>query len=276
MDLQKELQKIDSRFFVVTDDKRSEITIMLDDQFDEYNSYPKCWFIWSDAYGFELDRILDSTLTLEQYRELVEAISHYKRKDYYDPMTPATPFSFSPTQSAIEGKFNRSSYYDVKDYTEIMKLALYPEMKLIRFKNIPKSYHHALLSTDLSRAKGKIKFLFDLRREIKFAYPVAFTTARDPFERRSISEHRIQMFKDFGLLDKYDPEVWENIDDQPLDETTDREKDSSRTYCQVCGRKMTLSNVFKEPSGRRISWKFVCHYCDTVTQFYTGDSFEEE
>lgn len=52
-------------------------------------------------------------------------------------------------------------------------------------------------------------------------------------------------------------------------------KDSPRTYCQVCNRKMTLSNVFKEPSGR-ISWKFVCHYCDTVTQFYTGDSFEEE
>lgn len=44
-------------------------------------------------------------------------------------------------------------------------------------------------------------------------------------------------------------------------------KDSPRTYCQVCGRKMTLSNVFKESSGR-ISWKFICHYCDTVTQFY--------
>ena len=52
-------------------------------------------------------------------------------------------------------------------------------------------------------------------------------------------------------------------------------KDIPRTYCQVCGRKMTLSNVFKEPRGR-ISWKFVCHYCDTVTQFYTGDNLEEE
>lgn len=28
------------------------------------------------------------------------------------------------------------------------------------------------------------------------------------------------------------------------------EKDKPSTYCQVCGRKMTLSNVFKEPGGR--------------------------
>lgn len=52
-------------------------------------------------------------------------------------------------------------------------------------------------------------------------------------------------------------------------------KDSPRTYCPMCGRKMTLSNVFKEPRGR-ISWKFVCHYCDTVTQFYDEATEKEK
>ncbi len=44
-------------------------------------------------------------------------------------------------------------------------------------------------------------------------------------------------------------------------------KDSPRTYCPMCGRKMTLSNVFKETSGRASSG-FVCHYCGIITQFY--------
>lgn len=236
MDLQKELQKIDSRLLIEVSDT-NEIKIMLDEPLNEYNPYLIPCPIWSECYGFEEVYISNSSLTLEQYRKLVEVISHYKGDDYYEPMTPAVPLSFLLTQSDIEGKLNRSPWYDVEDYAEIMKLTLYPEMERIRFKNIPKSYlyHNILLSTDLSPAMGRINFLFDLYNAIKFAYPVAFVAARTPYERKILSEYRIQMFKEFGLLGEYDPEVWENHGNWQLDEATEKEKDTmtkenGRTY----------------------------------------------
>lgn len=236
MDLQKELQEIDSRLLIEVSDT-DEIKIMLDEPLNECNPYLIPCPIWSECYGFEEVYISNSSLTLEQYRKLVEVISHYKGDDYYEPMTPAVPLSFLLTQSDIEGKLNRSPWYDVEDYAEIMKLTLYPEMERIRFKNIPKSYlyHNILLSTDLSTAKGRINFLFNLYNAIKFAYPVAFMAARTPYERKIFSEYRIQMFKEFGLLGEYDPEVWGNLDSQPLDEATEKEKDTmtkenGRTY----------------------------------------------
>lgn len=92
-----------------------------------------------------------------------------------------------------------------------------------------------MLSTDLSTARGKINFLFNLYNAIKFAYPVAFVAARTPYERKNLSEYRIQMFKEFGLLGEYDPEVWENLGNWQLDEATEKEKDTmtkenGRTY----------------------------------------------
>jgi len=237
MDLQKELQKIDSRLLVEVSDT-DEIKIMLDEPLDEYNPYLIPCPIWSERYGFATVYISKSSLTLEQYRKLVEVISHYKGENYYEPPMPAIPLSFSLTQSDIEEALNRSPWYDVEDYVEIMKLALYPEMELIRFKNISKFYlyHNVLPSMDLSTARGRINFVFDLYNAIKFAYPVAFVAARTLYEREICSEYRMQMFKEFGLLDEYDPEVWEqHFDNQLLDETKGEEKDTmtkenGRTY----------------------------------------------
>lgn len=236
MDLQKELQKIDSRLLIEVSDT-DEIKIMLDEPLNEYNPYLIPCPIWSERYGFEEVYISNSSLTLEQYRKLVEVIYHYKVENYYEPPMPAIPLSFSLTQSDIEEELNRSPWYDVEDYAEIMKLALYPKMELIRFKNIPKSYlyHNVLPSMDLSPARGRINFLFDLYNAIKFAYPVAFVAARTPYEREILSEYRIQMFKEFGLLGEYDPEVWENLGNWQLDEATEKGKDTmtkenGRTY----------------------------------------------